>query len=76
MADERVETEDERPATNGHGGGYRVDAVFVAAPALVDSGLKHTMGDIDGAIGPAGARLSLFGTPTAIVAGLLLRLFA
>lgn len=32
-------------------------AVFVVAPALVHSGLKHTLGDVDDAIGPAGARL-------------------
>ena len=31
--------------------------MYVVAPALVDSGLKHTMGDVDGAIGPAGERL-------------------
>jgi hypothetical protein len=32
-------------------------SVFVVAPALVHSGLKHTLGDVDGAIGPAGERL-------------------
>jgi hypothetical protein len=34
-----------------------VSEIFVVAPALVDSGLKHTMGDIDEAIGPANERL-------------------
>jgi hypothetical protein len=37
--------------------GEKPSAVFVVAPALVDSGLKHTMGDVDGAIGPARERL-------------------
>lgn len=37
--------------------GDRAAAVFVVAPALVHSGFKHTMGDVDGAIGPAGERL-------------------
>ncbi len=31
--------------------------VFVVAPALVDSGLKHTLGDVDDAIAPAEERL-------------------
>jgi hypothetical protein len=31
--------------------------VFVVAPALADSALKHTMGDVDDAIGPATERL-------------------
>lgn len=31
--------------------------VFVVAPALVDSGLKHTLGDVDAAIAPAELRL-------------------
>jgi hypothetical protein len=31
--------------------------VFVVAPALSDSALKHTLGDVDGAIGPAEDRL-------------------
>ena len=31
--------------------------VFVVAPALADSALKHTMGDVDSAIGPAEERL-------------------
>lgn len=35
----------------------QVSEVFVVAPALVDSGLKHTMGDVDDAIEPAGERL-------------------
>jgi hypothetical protein len=34
-----------------------VSQVFVVAPALADSGLKHTMGDIDEAIEPARERL-------------------
>jgi hypothetical protein len=37
--------------------GRDVSEIFVVAPALVDSGLKHTMGDIDEAIGPAHERL-------------------
>jgi hypothetical protein len=34
-----------------------VSKIFVVAPALADSGLKHTMGDIDDAIEPARERL-------------------
>lgn len=37
--------------------GERREEVFVVAPALVDSGLKHTLGDVDGAIDPAAERL-------------------
>jgi hypothetical protein len=37
--------------------GKAVSEVFVVAPALADSALKHTMGDIDDAIGPARERL-------------------
>jgi hypothetical protein len=37
--------------------GDQVSEVFVVAPALVDSGLKHTMGDVDDAIEPARERL-------------------
>lgn len=37
--------------------GTEVSEVFVVAPALADSGLKHTMGDIDKAIAPARERL-------------------
>jgi hypothetical protein len=37
--------------------GRGVAEVFVVAPALADSGLKHTMGDVDEAIGPARERL-------------------
>lgn len=37
--------------------GERRDEVFVVAPALVDSGLKHTLGDVDAAIEPAAERL-------------------
>ena len=34
-----------------------VSEIFVVAPALADSGLKHTMGDVDEAIEPARERL-------------------
>jgi hypothetical protein len=34
-----------------------VTEIFVVAPALADSGLKHTMGDVDEAIEPARERL-------------------
>jgi hypothetical protein len=37
--------------------GREPDSVFVVAPALAASGFKHTMGDVDGAIGPARERL-------------------
>jgi hypothetical protein len=37
--------------------GAEISEVFVVAPALADSGLKHTMGDIDEAIAPARERL-------------------
>jgi hypothetical protein len=37
--------------------GRGVSEVFVVAPALANSGLKHTMGDIDEAIAPARERL-------------------
>ncbi|MDX6610127.1 MAG: permease [Solirubrobacterales bacterium] len=37
------------------GGG--IDEVFVVAPAITDSGLKHMLGDVDGAIEPAEERL-------------------
>jgi hypothetical protein len=37
--------------------GESVSEVFVVAPALADSALKHTMGDVDDAIEPARARL-------------------
>lgn len=37
--------------------GDQVAEVFVVAPALADSGLKHTMGDVDDAIEPARERL-------------------
>jgi len=37
--------------------GDDVGPVFVVAPALADSGLKHTLGDVDGAIPPAEERL-------------------
>jgi hypothetical protein len=37
--------------------GDRTGSVFVVAPALVDSGLKHVLGDVDGAVEPAAERL-------------------
>ena len=37
--------------------GDQIGHVFVVAPALAESALKHTMGDVDGAIGPAQERL-------------------
>jgi hypothetical protein len=37
--------------------GRPVGKVFVVAPALAGSGLKHVMGDIDDALAPAGERL-------------------
>jgi len=37
--------------------GNEVSEVFVLAPALADSALKHTMGDVDDAIEPARQRL-------------------
>jgi len=37
--------------------GEKVGQVFVVAPALADSALKHIMGDVDDAIGPAAERL-------------------
>jgi len=37
--------------------GDGAESVFVVAPALIDSGLKHTMGDVDEAIEPARERL-------------------
>jgi hypothetical protein len=37
--------------------GKDASEIFVVAPALADSALKHTMGDVDDAIGPARERL-------------------
>lgn len=37
--------------------GEGVGEVFVVAPAVTESALRHTMGDVDGAIGPAEERL-------------------
>jgi hypothetical protein len=56
VADEAVAGSELRDSVIEHLG-EKPSAVFVVAPALVDSGLKHTMGDVDGAIGPAGERL-------------------
>ncbi len=56
VADEAVAGSELRDSVVEHLG-EKPSAVFVVAPALVDSGLKHTMGDVDGAIGPAGERL-------------------
>src|SRR5919106_6744074 len=56
VADEAVAGSELRKSVVDHLGG-KPTAVFVVAPALVDSGLKHTMGDVDGAIGPARERL-------------------
>ncbi|HSK49271.1 MAG TPA: hypothetical protein VK889_02125 [Solirubrobacterales bacterium] len=56
VVNERVAGEELREALIAH---LRqgVNEVFVVAPAIVDSGLKHTMGDVDDAIEPARARL-------------------
>jgi hypothetical protein len=56
VADEAVAGEELRRSVVDHFDG-KPTRVFVVAPALVDSGLKHTMGDVDGAIGPARERL-------------------
>jgi hypothetical protein len=56
VVNEQVAGSELRDALLGHLGG-EVSEVFVVAPALVDSGLKHTMGDVDGAIEPARERL-------------------
>lgn len=56
VADEAVAGEELRRSVVDHFDG-KPTSVFVVAPALVDSGLKHTMGDVDEAIGPARERL-------------------
>lgn len=56
VADEAVAGEELRRSVIDHFDG-KPSSVFVVAPALADSGLKHTMGDVDGAIGPAQERL-------------------
>lgn len=56
VVNEQVAGSELRDALLGHLSGG-VSEVFVVAPALVDSGLKHTMGDVDGAIEPARERL-------------------
>lgn len=56
VADEAVAGEELRRSVLDHLDG-KPDSVFVVCPALVDSGLKHTMGDVDEAIGPAQERL-------------------
>lgn len=56
VADEAVAGEELRRSVVDHLDG-KPSSVFVVAPALVDSGFKHTMGDVDGAIGPAQERL-------------------
>ncbi len=56
MANERVSGEELRDSLRDHLDSG-VAEVFVVAPALADSGLKHVMGDVDDAIGPARERL-------------------
>lgn len=56
VVNERVAGKELREALLAHLG-PGVAEVFVVAPALVDSGLKHTMGDVDDAIEPARQRL-------------------
>jgi hypothetical protein len=56
VVDEQVAGRELREALLGHLG-RGTSEVFVVAPALVDSGLKHTMGDVDDAIEPARERL-------------------
>ncbi len=56
VADEAVAGAELRDSVVEHLG-EKPSAVFVVAPALVHSGLKHTMGDVDDAIGPAAERL-------------------
>ncbi|HYP55585.1 MAG TPA: hypothetical protein VEQ41_04695 [Solirubrobacterales bacterium] len=56
VADEAVAGEELRKSVIDHLEGEPT-SVFVVAPALAASGLKHTMGDVDGAIGPARERL-------------------
>jgi hypothetical protein len=56
VVNERVSGEELRDSLLAHLGDG-ISRVFVVAPALVDSALKHTMGDVDDAIGPARERL-------------------
>jgi hypothetical protein len=56
VADEAVAGKELRESVIDHFEG-KPDSVFVVAPALAESGFKHTMGDVDGAIGPARERL-------------------
>lgn len=56
VVNEAVAGQELREALIGHLD-QGVNEVFVVAPAIVDSGLKHTMGDVDGAIEPARERL-------------------
>jgi hypothetical protein len=56
VVDEKVSGARLRDSLLAHLGGS-VTEVFVVAPALADSALKHTMGDVDDAIGPARERL-------------------
>jgi hypothetical protein len=56
VADEAVAGAELRRSVVDHLNG-KPTSVFVVAPALAESGFKHTMGDVDGAIGPARERL-------------------
>jgi hypothetical protein len=56
VANEQVAGEELRRALVEHLGRGPAK-VFVVAPALIGSGFKHTMGDVDEAIGPAEKRL-------------------
>jgi hypothetical protein len=56
VVDEKVGSEELRKALLAHLDGGASE-VFVVAPALADSTLKHVMGDVDEAIGPARERL-------------------
>jgi hypothetical protein len=56
VVNERVGGRQLRDSLVGHLGPGIVE-VFVVAPALADSALKHTMGDVDDAIEPARERL-------------------
>src|ERR1700709_689433 len=56
VVNEKVSGAQLRGSLLAHLGGS-VTEVFVVAPALADSALKHTMGDVDDAIGPARERL-------------------
>ena len=56
VVDEAVAGDELRDSLVAHLGEGRGE-VFVVAPALAASALKHTMGDVDDAIGPAAERL-------------------